>query len=249
MQRRQGHQVFRNRRTDLLRHAATAGSESQGQGGPHRRSGRGGCRSPRPPCAQRRPIIAPMPNLPCHRPCQPPSATAHAASPCPTGSRRKGWLGPRRRSSAGPPDPYWRRRSCRLAAPGPPPRSHCSCLGVPWPPLWLRLLSGLLLPKALLVPALIPLPVVRLPNMPDELVDWATTHPGLPRSMANSNTGTIRVHRSGLRAVRSGFSPPSSRRRATSPPYSYIVPNLAVSCLDREWARVELPSSSGWFGC
>jgi hypothetical protein len=67
-------------------------------------------------------------------------------------------------------------------------------LAAPWPPLWPRLLNGLLLPKALLVPGLIPLPVVRLPNMPDELVDWAATLSAAPRSMTSIKTDRIRVH-------------------------------------------------------
>ena len=124
------------------------------------------------------------------------ATSTHAETAWPGWPCRKGWLGPRRRSSAGPPDRYWRRRSCRPSAPGPLRRSNWSCQFAPRPlPLWPRLLNGLLLPKALLVPGLIPLPVVRLPNMPDELVDWAATLPGPPRSMASINTGKIRVHR------------------------------------------------------
>ena len=123
------------------------------------------------------PPMPPMPNPPppIHRPFRP-CRNSHS----PTG-RRKGWLGLRRRSSAGPFDPYWRRRSCRLSAPGPPRRSHCSGLECPGRCFGQGCSSGLLLPKALLVPGLIPLPVVRLPNMPEERsVHWAATLPGQP---------------------------------------------------------------------
>jgi hypothetical protein len=91
-----------------------------------------------------------------------------------------------------PPEPYWDEpeglaweaptkfccADCPVLAPTkllevracPPTPLALFRVGVPVPLLWPRALSGLLLPKALLVPAEVPLPVVRLPNMPDELV-------------------------------------------------------------------------------